>query len=72
MLAEHDALWDSSADNVASFAALFTAAPFVQAGVARSTGHSIDHHRLGHALHLRQLAFAQECAQWAEQGGSAR
>ena len=29
--------------------------------VARGTGHSIDHHRLGRALHLRQLAFADEC-----------
>lgn len=71
-LAEFDALWDSGAANVAAFAALFTAAPFVRASVARGTGHSIDHHRLGHALHLRQLAFALECAQWAEQGGSAR
>lgn len=66
-LAEHDALWDSSPANVAAFAAMFTSAPFVQAAVARGTGHSIDHHRLGHALHLRQLAFAQECAVWAEQ-----
>lgn len=69
-LAEYDALWDSSPENVAAFAAMFTAAPFVQAAVARGTGHSIDHHRLSHALHLRQLAFAEECAVWAEQGGS--
>ncbi|WP_410589290.1 alpha/beta hydrolase [Amycolatopsis sp. lyj-23] len=65
-LAEFDALWDSSPENVAGFAAMFTAAPFVDAGVARGTGHSIDHHLLGHALHLRQLAFADECAAWAE------
>lgn len=71
-LAEHDALWDSSPANVAAFAAMFTAAAFVQAAVARGTGHSIDHHRLGHALHLRQLAFAQECAVWAEQTVAAR
>jgi pimeloyl-ACP methyl ester carboxylesterase len=66
-LAEFDALWDSSAANVEQFAKLLTAAPFVTAGVARNTGHSIDHHILGHALHLRQLAFAEECQLWAAQ-----
>ncbi len=64
-LAEFDALWDSSAANVEQFAKLLTAAPFVTADVARNTGHSIDHHILGHALHLRQLAFAEECQLWA-------
>ncbi|MGW3863605.1 alpha/beta hydrolase [Streptomyces sp. NPDC005047] len=64
-LAEFDALWSSGPENVARFAAMFTAAPFVDASVARGTGHCIDHHTLGHALHLRQLAFAEECAHWA-------
>ncbi|MFD7691608.1 alpha/beta fold hydrolase [Streptomyces sp. NPDC059781] len=64
-LAEFDALWSSSPQDVARFAAMFTAAPFVDASVARGTGHCIDHHTLGHALHLRQLAFAEECAHWA-------
>jgi hypothetical protein len=64
-LGEFDALWDSSPDNVARFAAMFTSAPFVDAAVARGTGHCIDHHTLGFALHLRQLAFAEECAAWA-------
>ncbi|MFI8003515.1 alpha/beta hydrolase [Streptomyces sp. NPDC086010] len=65
-LAEFDALWDSSPADVARFAAMFTAAPFVDAHVARGTGHCIDHHTLGFALHLRQLAFAEECADWAQ------
>ena len=69
-LAEHDALWDSSPEAVARFAALFTAAPWVDASVARSVGHSIDHHRLGHALQLRQLAFAEECGMARGGGGS--
>jgi pimeloyl-ACP methyl ester carboxylesterase len=60
-LAEFDALWVSSQKSIDSFAALFTAAPFVVASIARGTGHSIDHHLLGHALHLRQLAFIAEC-----------
>jgi hypothetical protein len=41
---------------------MFTAAPFVDASVARNTGHCIDHHVAAYALHLRQLAFAEECA----------
>lgn len=65
-LAEFDALWDSRPENVNRFAAMFSAAPFVDASVARATGHSIDHHILGHALHLRQLAFLDECAAWAQ------
>jgi pimeloyl-ACP methyl ester carboxylesterase len=66
-LAEFDALWDSTPDNVATFATMLTGAPFVDAAIARGTGHSIDHHLLGHALHLRQLAFAEECTWWAAQ-----
>ncbi len=66
-LAEFDALWDSTPAHVEQFAKLLTAAPFVDASIARSTGHSIDHHILGHALHLRQLAFAEECQLWASQ-----
>lgn len=61
-LAEFDALWDSSEAAITTFASLFTAAPVVDAHLARATGHSIDHHVLGSALHLRQLAFAAECA----------
>ncbi|MFG3133274.1 alpha/beta fold hydrolase [Streptomyces tendae] len=64
-LAEFDALWSSGPENVAGFAELFTAAPFVDASVARGTGHCIDHHTLGIATQLRQLAFAEECAHWA-------
>ena len=70
-LAEFDALWDSSPANVEQFAKLLTAAPYVDAAIARATGHSIDHHILGHALHLRQLAFAEECALWSRTDGAA-
>lgn len=64
-LAEFDALWDADPANVAAFAAMFTAAPFVDAGIARVAGHCIDHHSVAYALYLRQLAFAEECALWA-------
>lgn len=66
-LAEFDALWDSTPENVLRFAKMLTGAPFVDAAIARGTGHAIDHHILGHALHLRQLAFVEECAWRFEQ-----
>lgn len=61
VLAEYDALWDTTQESVEKFRALFTAAPFIDASLMRAVGHSIDHHKGGHALHLRQLAFAHEC-----------
>ncbi len=69
-LAEFDALWNSTPATVEQFAKLLTAAPFVDASIARSTGHSIDHHILGYALHLRQLAFIGECALWGRQSAA--
>ena len=69
-LAEFDALWDSTPANVEQFAKMLTGAPFVDASIARATGHSIDHHILGHALHLRQLAFAGECELWGRQNAA--
>ncbi|GAA2359001.1 alpha/beta hydrolase [Dactylosporangium salmoneum] len=66
-LAEFDALWDSTPANVGKFAGMLTNAPVVNAGIARDTGHSLDHHILGHALFLRQLAFAEECMLWHRQ-----
>jgi pimeloyl-ACP methyl ester carboxylesterase len=62
VLAEHDSLWDTSPESIERFVALFSAAPSVDAGVMRNVGHSIDHHTAAPALHLRQLAFAHECA----------
>jgi hypothetical protein len=62
VLAEHDALWDSSPESVERFASLLAVAPFVDASIMRGVGHSLDHHRSAYALHLRQLAFAHDCA----------
>jgi pimeloyl-ACP methyl ester carboxylesterase len=61
LLGEFDALWDTSPASTARFAEQFTAAPFVETGIVRASGHAIDHHRVGRALHLRQIAFADEC-----------
>ncbi len=59
VLAAYDALWDSSAQARADYESRFTAP--VSAPVLPGAGHSIDHHLMGAALDLMQLAFAQEC-----------
>lgn len=61
VLAEHEALWNADQSRVDDFAAMFTSAPRVDATLARGVGHNIDHHHLGRALQLQQLAFALTC-----------
>lgn len=61
-LAEHDGLWVVDESRVSAFAGYFTSAPWVDARLQAGAGHNLDHHRLSRALHLRQLAFAYECA----------
>lgn len=61
-LAEFDALWDSSAGARTTFVQMFPQNDRVEAELVRGAGHSIDHHSAGIAVHLRQLAFAHECA----------
>ena len=68
-LAEFDALWDSTPAESRAVRQDADRRPFVDASIARATGHSIDHHILGHALHLRQLAFAGECELWTAERG---
>ena len=59
---EHDQLWVVDDDEVGAFAARFTAAPSVDAAMVRGTGHCMDFHTVGTALHLQQLGFALQCA----------
>lgn len=61
-LAEFDALWDSSDGARATFVQMFPENPRVEAELIRGVGHSIDHHSAGIVVHLKQLAFAHECA----------
>lgn len=60
--ARFDPLWIAGDDQVAGFAAAFSAAPFVDARAFESSGHCIDFHRLGLAFQLEQLEFALRCA----------
>jgi pimeloyl-ACP methyl ester carboxylesterase len=59
VLGEHDALWDSSAAALAEYESRFTVP--ASATILPGIGHSIDHHLMGAALDLGQLAFAQLC-----------
>lgn len=60
VLAEYDALWDSSPEALADYESRFPGP--ISVSQMPSTGHSIDHHLVGAALHLQQLAFAHTCA----------
>lgn len=60
--AEHDRLWIVDRQQVAGFAAAFTAAPDVDGRLYPASGHCIDFHRPGEAFQLEQLAFALRCA----------
>ena len=59
---EHDQLWVVDQDEIDAFAARFTAARGVDAAMVRGTGHCMDFHTVGAALHLQQLGFALQCA----------
>ena len=60
--AEHDNLWVVDEGEIDAFAARFAAAPRVDAAMVRNTGHCMDFHAIGAALHLQQLGFALQCA----------
>ena len=60
--AEFDRLWVVNEDEVGAFADALTASPLVDARMVPATGHCIDFHHFGPALHLQQLGFARECA----------
>lgn len=58
-LGEHEALWISTDDNVAAFAAAFTASPSVTTDRVQGAGHNLDHHRDSAKFHAHQLEFAR-------------
>ncbi|MBK5305403.1 MAG: alpha/beta fold hydrolase [Frankiaceae bacterium] len=59
---EFEQLWTIDAATVQSFASYFTSSTYVSAELLTGTGHDADHHRLGLAFQLRQLAFAAQCS----------
>jgi pimeloyl-ACP methyl ester carboxylesterase len=63
VLSEYEKLWETGQGSVDTFAGYFVKSPRVDARLFHGSGHNIDHHHLGRALHLQQLAFALQCAQ---------
>lgn len=61
-LAEFDGLWIATDDTVREFSAQFSNAPLTDASLFRASGHNIDHHHTGRALHFAQVAFVLRCA----------
>jgi pimeloyl-ACP methyl ester carboxylesterase len=60
--AEFDRLWIIDQAEIDGFAGALRSSPLVDARMVPGSGHCIDHHRAGPALHLQQLGFALECA----------
>ena len=60
--AEFDHLWVVDQANVDEFAAACSASPYVDAKMVPMTGHCMDFHRVGAALHFQQIGFALQCA----------
>jgi hypothetical protein len=54
---EFEFLWTINPQTVETFGSYFHAAPSVSAQTMAGIGHDADHHRLGQAFQLRQLAF---------------
>ena len=60
--ADGDHLWIVSEDEVQGFARALMQSPRVDADLMRGSGHCMDFHTVGRALHLQQLGFALQCA----------
>jgi pimeloyl-ACP methyl ester carboxylesterase len=58
---EYDHIWRSDAEALGPVAAMFSAAPFVDVGVQRLAGHSVELHSLARAFYMKVLSFVEEC-----------
>jgi pimeloyl-ACP methyl ester carboxylesterase len=62
-LAENEALWVSTDNNVSAFRDSFTASPSVTSERVLGSGHNLDHHNSSAEFHARQLQFARTAAE---------
>jgi len=58
-----DGVWPLDEAGLAEMASWFSTAPFRDVRLIPGAGHAADHHRVGDAIRLRQLAFAIECGE---------
>jgi pimeloyl-ACP methyl ester carboxylesterase len=68
LMPEHDRVWKYSESNLRDLVAAFPAARRTEGAVVATAGHAPDHHYIGSAMQLRQLAFALESALTHEEG----
>ncbi len=58
---EYDHIWRGDSEALSHVAEIFTAAPFVDIGIQRLAGHSVELHTLARAFYMKVLAFVEEC-----------
>lgn len=58
---EYDHIWRSDAEALSPVADMFSAAPFVDVGVQRLAGHSVELHTVARAFYMKILSFVEEC-----------
>ena len=62
VLACFDHVWEIDQAGLDRFNGYFTGTSRLETELLRESGHNIDHHHVGRALHLGQLSFAWACA----------
>lgn len=58
---EYDHIWRGEPEAISHVAEMFTSAPFVDVGIQRMAGHSVELHTLARAFYMKILAFVEEC-----------
>ena len=58
---EYDHIWRGEPEALSHVAEMFTSAPFVDVGIQRMAGHSVELHTLARAFYMKILAFVEEC-----------
>ncbi len=58
---EYDHLWRGEPEALSHVAEMFSTAPFVDVGIQRMAGHSVELHTLARAFYMKILSFVEEC-----------
>ncbi|MDQ2903120.1 MAG: lysophospholipase [Chloroflexota bacterium] len=61
MVPEYDHIWRGELEALSHVAEMFSAAPFVDVGIQRMAGHSVELHTLARAFYMKILSFVEEC-----------
>ncbi|MBA2679503.1 MAG: alpha/beta fold hydrolase [Ktedonobacteraceae bacterium] len=61
MVPEYDHIWRGEPEALSHVAEMFSATPFVDVGIQRMAGHSVELHTLARAFYMKILSFVEEC-----------